>query len=179
MAFICTYTNEQVDFDAIKPNDLHLTDIAQSLSQLCRFNGHTNQFYSVAEHSALIANKMLLDGMKPAQAYAGLMHDAHEAYVGDCSRPLKSYLGDKYTEITEQLEAALDIRFQSYCTEHKAFWAPYDDDLLMWEAQHFFPGAPWVKESKMEWPRLMCYDPAAARHYFLTMHAKLTLEMQR
>jgi len=33
-----------------KPEDINLQDIIHALSNICRFNGHTNRFYSVAEH---------------------------------------------------------------------------------------------------------------------------------
>jgi hypothetical protein len=76
-------------FDLLEPKiaDVDFDEIAEALSKLCRFNGHTQTFYSVAEHSCRVADAM------PAgwRAY-GLLHDAHEAYIGDWSTPLKQAL---------------------------------------------------------------------------------------
>lgn len=68
--------------------DIELIDIAAALSKLCRFNGHCERFYSVAEHSVRLS-RMFRD---PAKARWGLMHDAAEAYIGDIVRPLKRSL---------------------------------------------------------------------------------------
>lgn len=64
------------------------TDIAQSLSNLCRYNGHT-QYYSVAEHSVWVADLLHDQGYSPEVQRLGLWHDATEAYVGDVPRPYK------------------------------------------------------------------------------------------
>ena len=32
------------------PQDIDIVDIAHSLAMQCRYNGHTDRFYSVAEH---------------------------------------------------------------------------------------------------------------------------------
>ena len=63
-----------------------LDDIAQSLSKICRFNGHCRGFYSVAQHSVLVSY------LCPTKPMAGLLHDAAEAYVGDVVAPLKPLL---------------------------------------------------------------------------------------
>lgn len=69
----------------------YLPDIIFGLSNLCRYNGHTSSFYSVAEH--------LVVGAKMAKWYipgdgdmisAWLVHDMHKAYIGDMPSPLKS-----------------------------------------------------------------------------------------
>lgn len=69
-----------------------IEDIAKSLSQICRFNGHIRTTYSVAQHS-LHVSSMLPERLK----FQGLMHDAAEAYLGDVVKPLKELLPDYRT----------------------------------------------------------------------------------
>jgi hypothetical protein len=71
-----------------RPDEVHIEDIAHSLSLQCRYAGHCKRFYSVAEHSVLIANWIWWHG-SAADALCGLMHDATEAYLVDMPRPVK------------------------------------------------------------------------------------------
>lgn len=71
---------------APKPEEILIEDIAFALSNVCRFGGHV-QFTSVAEHSCMVH-----DFCPPALKFLGLMHDATEAYLGDCVRPLKQQM---------------------------------------------------------------------------------------
>lgn len=93
--FILTYTGKVVHFDHITPESIDIRDIAHSLSQLCRYTGHTNMFYSVAQHSLLVAEKMTGG---PADKLVGLLHDAAEAYTNDLSSPLKRWMQDESLE---------------------------------------------------------------------------------
>jgi 5'-deoxynucleotidase YfbR-like HD superfamily hydrolase len=58
-----------------------------SLAYQCRFNGQTREFYSVAQHSLIVASLVPTD-----LRLAALLHDAAEAYLGDMVKPLKVLL---------------------------------------------------------------------------------------
>lgn len=106
-ARIGTRSGNHFDFERpstydIKADDL-IKEIAYALCNIKRFTGHTN--YSVAQHSFMVSMYL------PTQdALMGLMHDAHEAYVGDVSGPLKSLLPD-YRKLEEEVALALRTRF--------------------------------------------------------------------
>lgn len=78
-------------FELMRPraNDVEFTEIAHALSQICRFAGHTKRFYSVAEHCCRVADIL----PRPIRIH-GLLHDAHEAYIGDVTTPVKMCLGE-------------------------------------------------------------------------------------
>lgn len=85
---ISTFTGQH--FNPLSSNQKDLIrgiiieDIARGLSNICRFNGQTNEFYSVAQHSVMVS-----DLMPQEYKLAGLLHDASEPYVGDMVKPLK------------------------------------------------------------------------------------------
>lgn len=72
-----------------EPSLIDVRDIARSLSMQCRFVGHVSRFYSVAEHSVRISEKLAERGYPIWVCMWGLFHDASEAYLGDVSRPVK------------------------------------------------------------------------------------------
>lgn len=92
-----------------RPEEVFIDDIAHSTSQLCRFTGHTRIFMSVAHH-ALVVARVLIDLGRPDLELYGLLHDAHEAYYGDMSSPLKSLLPE-YKAIEERGWHAVADRF--------------------------------------------------------------------
>ena len=85
-SWIQTYTGGQV-WPLLAKGDINMQDIVHALANICRFGGHTRQFYSVAQHSVLAS--MFIDQKHSAW---GLMHDAAEAYIGDLVRPIKSHM---------------------------------------------------------------------------------------
>ncbi|MEM6979234.1 MAG: hypothetical protein AAF539_06155 [Planctomycetota bacterium] len=103
--FILTASGKRIDLLHPEPDMFCVEDIATSLDRLCRFTGHCRRFYSVAEHSWRGAS--FLDGELGREF---LLHDAHEAYVGDLSTPLKQQC-DAYRWISEKIDAAIRVRF--------------------------------------------------------------------
>lgn len=88
-----------------RPDEIDPEDIAHALSLLCRYGGHVDRFYSVAEHCVLMSQ-----AVPPEHALAALLHDATEAYVVDVPRPLKRQLSD-YRDIEEQVWFAIAFRY--------------------------------------------------------------------
>ena len=99
--WIQTYNRRQFWTLDPRAEDVDIEDIAHSLSMLCRFNGHCNEFYSVAQHSVFVSELV-----KPQEALAGLLHDSPEAYLGDIARPIKKFLPG-IEEIENELEKVI------------------------------------------------------------------------
>jgi hypothetical protein len=88
-----------------RPEEIYIEDIAAALSKLCRYGGHCKHFYSVAEHSVLMAQEAP-DGLK----LSALLHDASEAYLSDVIRPIKAHLGG-YPTFEARVAIAIGGRF--------------------------------------------------------------------
>lgn len=154
------------------PSMFHIEDIAHSLSQQCRFTGHTSAFYSVAQHSVLVS-----EILAPEHALWGLLHDASEAYLSDIARPAKVQMPE-YRQIEDRLERAIA----------EAFGLPWpmpvevkgaDTILLMTEKRDLMPrsGEYSPIHSKGVMPleyRITPWHPERAKSRFLSRYSELT-----
>lgn len=98
-----------VDLWHPEPDDFFFEDISISLARQYRFNGHTTQPYSVADHSVAVSKVLAMTYPNaPALALRGLFHDAHEAYIGDLPTPVLNALGPEVRREVNVLKQTLD-----------------------------------------------------------------------
>lgn len=116
--YVSTYLGNR--FYPLEPriDRVAIEDIAHGLAYQCRFNGQTCEFYSVAQHSLVVASLV-----PPHLRFAALMHDAAEAYLGDMVKPLKvllpqfAQIEDKVGDIIAQ---AFALDFSDYAPIKRA-----------------------------------------------------------
>ncbi|MCO8164815.1 phosphohydrolase [Pseudomonas sp. 21LCFQ010] len=108
MSQLITYSGTTLDLLSPQPETIDSCDIAHALSQICCFNGHSREFYSLAQRCCLIS-----DLVEPQHKLAALLMEAPAAYVGNPPRPLKKMIG-MYREIEEELWQAICQRFGLY-----------------------------------------------------------------
>ena len=103
--FVSTYSGRQFHPLAPTPDQIDIEDIAHGLAYQCRFNGQTRYFYSVAQHSLIVA-----DLVPKRLRLAALLHDAAEAYMGDMVKPLKQ-LFPMFSDIEAKVMGAIGLRY--------------------------------------------------------------------
>ncbi len=147
--WIQTFTRRKFYPTAPRVEDVDIFDIAHALARICRFTGHIDPAYTVAEHSIHCALILAELGHSPKIQLAGLLHDASEAYLCDVSRPVKrDPCMAGYRTAEARLEAviyqAFGLPFERMPPEVKEV----DNMLCGWEARDLLPGGPldgWAK----------------------------------
>ena len=88
--------------------DVLIEDVAHALSNQCRFQGHTDGFYSVAQH-AVICSLVVAPGFE----LDALLHDASEYVLQDMARPLKTHpsLGQAYRGAEKRIQKCIATRY--------------------------------------------------------------------
>jgi len=158
---------------------INVADIVHHLSNICRFTGATKHFYSVAQHSLLVAQliKDVLDdeGVDSEsseywdQLLAALLHEAEETYVNDISGPLKVVIRGKYNWI------AVGIRRKAF-EKYGVDWEYHnktlkDADALAMQIARFYlmpdhPDWPKLPVNEMIYGQPEFMDPITARETF-------------
>lgn len=154
-----TYTGRRFDLAAPKPEDVSKSDIAHALAYSSRFNGHTPQFYSIAEHSIHVSRVAgnLSRGLghcglavRLVRLY-GLLHDAHEAYTGDIIRPMQHALN--VPDTIRSMQVIADDKIREALGIPATFGGAWslvreaDDILLATEARRLFG----IEDPVTEW----------------------------
>jgi hypothetical protein len=132
------------------PEKIILGDIASGLGKICRFQGQTSRFYSVAEHSVLCGLLIKQQTDDPTLIKAALLHDAHETYLGDIPTPIKKIMSG-WISIADRIDQAIAERFE---LDHALFTSEevktVDRQALSIEAHQFMSlTTPGFKEGML------------------------------
>jgi 5'-deoxynucleotidase YfbR-like HD superfamily hydrolase len=164
---ILTATGQYFNFLQPQRHTILIEDIALGLSHVCRFAGQTRTLYTVAQHSVLVCD--LVASTHPQDAFAALMHDAHEAYVGDVPSPLKQLLPD-YKSLEDRIQGAVLARY-GLQRPLPASVKHADLVLLATEQRDFMPAHDdeWVVIAGIEplFSTIRAWDPITARKAFM------------
>lgn len=160
-----------------KPSNISPLDVAHALSLKCRYTGHCEFFFSVAQHSVLLADWVAhLGGSVVDQRWA-LMHDASEAYLPDVAGPIKRHIPG-FCEIEDRVLRAVAERFHLpwpknpwitdldrnfYWRERRVLlkdvdWCSQDPELVTGEMVDTIPIEHWTPErAKQEFWVMFCH----------------------
>lgn len=146
--WIATHSGAKFYIEEMNLCDVPIEDIAHALSMNCRYNGHIDTHYSVAEHCVAVCRILGRMGANLATQRAGLLHDLSEAFVPDIPRPFKGCITG-FQEYEDDLLMEASIEYD--------VWYPFDDRILLVdrnivrsEATRLFPNPPeWVGDFEL------------------------------
>jgi len=155
--WLCTVSG--VEFYPLdpRPEEILIQDIAHALSHMCRFAGHVRAFYSVGDHSVLVARRVMEHwGNRPGREHAGLaglLHDGSEAYMVDVPRPIKrlAFMGQYRTHETV-LQHHINKKFGvEMSPELEELVHLADNEVLATEKRDLMPHTSWEGKRLRPW----------------------------
>jgi uncharacterized protein len=191
MSWTQTHSGRKFDLLNPTPDMVEWGDVGHALANLCRFNGHTRFFYSVAEHSMLVEELArrcpTIRVFNPQRALLALLHDAHEAYLGDMTTPVAHALDlvggfaavGGMKALKDRADRAIFAK-AGLTPEDVARWMPEvkraDSLSLMIEREQIMalPPEPWAQELEDLVPearkhgRVNWMERSVASHLFTT-----------
>lgn len=144
-----TASNLIIDLYDPDPELILIEDIAHGLAHTCRWNGHTQRFWSVAQHCC-----MAFDRAPEDEKLAYLFHDAEEAYWGDIIKPVKNKIKEKMPEIIFLMEEMRELILDKFSVP-VVDTDSIDRELLQWEFENIIKSDAadfWLPDrAKTEW----------------------------
>ena len=153
---IKTISGIYIDVFDPDPDLIFIEDIAHGLSNNCRFGGHVQEFYSVAEHCIWMAERAL-----PEDKLEALLHDASEAYLLDLPKPIKNSMLE-YQEVEYHLMVAISMKF--------GFAFPLNERVKELDALSF----EYEKANKRDANNFESMSPKQAKKRFLELYEEIT-----
>lgn len=178
---LCTHSGREFMVLEPRAGDVAIEDIAWSTGMKCRYTGHTNRFYSVAEHCLLVEQYVSLRWPLDLDLRReGLLHDGSEAYLPDMTGPVKR--DPRVHEWYHPIETRVDE------VVAEAFGLPYpaskevkiaDKELFKAEVLQLMPSVYWWNiEEPDEYASVLHIqglDPALATRRFMESYRRLFL----
>jgi uncharacterized protein len=179
--FIQIYSGKHFYILDPRAEDMDVESIAHSLSNLARFTGHGERFYSVAEHAiycAKIARKLGFNALW--QLYC-LHHDDSECVMNDLARPVKQNI-PQYKEIEDKIMKIMwDVAgVPEPNDEHYSLVKITDNTMLLHELEQLMKRNT-IDYADLEHAKVFIslsdgYNAGEAKHDFLDMHYALIEE---
>lgn len=177
--WIETYTGRQFRPMDPDPRAFNLLDAAHSLAYKCRYNGHTQRFYSVAEHTCLMTNYAYrqLGVRAPSVLLEVLTHDWPETFFPDVCRPLKQFCPELVA--AERRVGGMIREWLGLRGEVPEIVKELDSRIIVDERCAVMVNSPHNWSTDALEPlgvEVRCWDPQKAEQSWLTMAAALLHE---
>lgn len=166
MNWMITHSGRRIDLPTPRPGQVHIGDVAVQLSRIPRFVGATQEPWNVAAHSLHCSALAEADGASLQAQLAALLHDAHEAYMGDIPSPFKRSVKNEagssvwcplqLTEDKLQVAVLHQLGALDYFETHRAAVKRWDLVSLATERRYLMHPAAM----DAPWPMLAGIEPA-------------------
>ncbi len=110
-----TRSGDSIDLNNPNVDPVSIDDVAHNLSHICRWGGKPEDYFSVAEHCVMAAERA-----PEHKRFGILMHDCEESILGDNIQPLKEVIPE-LVELGDKIRHLLLIKFE----------VPYDPELVL------------------------------------------------
>lgn len=169
-----------------KPTDIRIEEIAMMLARTHRYTNQSS--LTVAQHSILVKDLVAGEDAHPATLMWALLHDAHEAYIGDFSRALCREADMRFvvhgeTWPIEKLKSHIDMAIFEAVFPPAQHIVPverithYDRVATCWEARDVLKTPlNWWRCMEAEVPdrNIMPWDSEMAEREFMAEYTRLT-----
>jgi len=198
MSWIETFSDKKFNILNCLEDDVCIEDIAHSLSMQCRFNGHCDNFYSVAEHSIHVLDVYIdllkyidIKNMTKQILLFAFLHDASESYLCDLPKPIKPYLKE-YKNIENKIQSLIYKKFsvdEDIINNHIKYYNGLENfdinsylkkaDILMLHTEakqlNLNQDKSWDNSEKYEYFHypIINYSPEEVRFVFLDTYNKI------
>jgi hypothetical protein len=171
-----------------RPEDVFIGEIAHALSNKCRYSGHCDQFYSVAQHCVIMSQAVEMSYGNSYLALWALLHDAAEAYLSDIPRPLKPHYR---IEVAGRLWSfdEIELRLMTAIAAQFGITMPEPPEITQADLRMLATEKRDLMEASERWtmldnvvpyaPRIVPCTPAEANDAFIALYERLRADNHR